>query len=319
MRRAGRRPSLAAASTGRGTARSPSSATSGTADVGRDGTRALAAGLTGRTARQASRGIFDRAGRPALWLAGVLSAGALGGYLVPPAAQAAGGVPAIRGRPFSGTTAVGALFTEVNGKLVSHFCTASVVHSRAQNLLITAAHCVFRNAQPSPRSMAFVPGYHNGKAPRGVWGITAVYVNQAWQLHRNVNNDVAFLIAGRPGTHIERHTGAEVLGIDRPPQIVDVIGYPDSTNSPITCLAPARTFHGDSHQMVFDCDGFTTGTSGGPFLARVNAKTGDGTVIGVIGGWQEGGNTPSVSYSPRFFTNVRDLYNYATSGRPPPS
>ena len=319
MRPAGRRPSLAAASTGRGTARSVSSATSGTADVGCDETMALAAGLEGRTARQARRRILDRASRPALWLAGVLSAGALGGYLLPTAAQAAGGAPATRGRLFNGTAAVGALFTEVNGKLVSHFCSASVVHSPAQNLLITAAHCVFRNAQPPPGSMAFVPGYHNGKAPRGVWSITAVYVNQAWQLHRNVNNDVAFLIAGRPGTHIERHTGAEVLGIDRPPQLVDVIGYPDSTNRPISCVAPARTFHGDSHQMVFDCDGFTTGTSGGPFLARVSSRTGDGTVIGVIGGWQDGGDSPNVSYSPRFFSNVRHLYQVATTGQPPPN
>jgi V8-like Glu-specific endopeptidase len=256
--------------------------------------------------------------RPALWLGGVLSVGALGGYLLNPAAQAAGRLPDTHSKPVNGTAAVGALFTVANGQLVSHFCTASVVHSRSGNLLITAAHCVFRNKQPPRGSLAFVPGYHSGKTPRGVWGITAVYVNKAWQLHRNVDNDVAFLIAGRPGTHIERHTGAEILGIGRPPQLVRVIGYPDSTNRPVSCLAPARTFRGDSRQMVFDCDDFTTGTSGGPFLARVSAKTGDGTVIGVIGGWQEGGDTPDVSYSPRFFTNIRDLYDEATSGRPPP-
>jgi V8-like Glu-specific endopeptidase len=265
----------------------------------------------------AGRRVFDWAHRPAVWMAGVLSAGAVGVYLLNPVAQAAG-TPARHAKAFNGTLAVGALFTVANGKLVSHFCTASVVHSRAGNLLITAAHCVFRNGQAPPGSMAFVPGYHNGQAPRGVWRITAVYVNKAWQLHRNVNNDVAFLIAGRPGTHIERHTGAEVLGIGQPPQLVSVIGYPDSTNRPISCVAPVRAFHGDFHQMVFDCDGFTTGTSGGPFLARVKARTADGTVIGVIGGWQEGGDTPDVSYSPRFFTNVRDLYNEATSGQPSP-
>ncbi len=96
-----------------------------------------------------------------------------------------------------------------------------------------------------------------------------------------------------------------------------MIGYPDRTNRPVSCLAPARSFRGDSHQMVFDCDDFTTGTSGGPFLARVSPKTGDGTVIGVIGGWQEGGDTPDVSYSPRFFTNIRDLYRTAVAGTRP--
>jgi hypothetical protein len=70
--------------------------------------------------------------------------------------------------------------------------------------------------------------------------------------------------------------------------------------------------------MVFDCDGSTTGTSGGPFLVRVSSRTGDGTVIGVIGGWQDGGDSPNVSYSPRFFSNVRNLYHEATSGQSPP-
>lgn len=265
----------------------------------------------------AARRIPGWARRPAWQLAGVMSAAALSGYLLTPTAQAAG-LPASRGKLFNGAAAVGALFTMSNGKLISHFCTASVVHSKAQNLLITAAHCVYGKAQPPARSMAFVPGYHSGKTPHGVWIITAVYVNQAWMLRKSINNDVAFLIAGRPGTRIERHTGAEVLGIDKPPQLVQVIGYPDSTNRPISCIAPARTFHTDPHQMVFDCDGYTTGTSGGPFLARVNAKTGDGTVIGVIGGWQLGGDSPNVSYSPRFFTNVRNLYAQATSGQPPP-
>ena len=318
MRRAGRRPGLAAASAGCGAVRSAGRAPGTAADVASGGTAGIVVAPDRPAAPAPVRRRHRWARRPALLVTGVLFVGALAGYLLNPAAQAAG-LPAKHSKPFNGTAAVGALFTEVNGKLVSHFCTASVVHSRAGNLLITAAHCVFRNKQPPRGSLAFVPGYHSGKTPRGVWGITAVYVNKAWQLHRNVNNDVAFLIAGRPGTHIERHTGAEVLGIDRPPQLVRVIGYPDSTNRPISCVAPARTFRGDSHQMVFDCDGFTTGTSGGPFLARVNAKTGNGTVIGVIGGWQAGGDTPDVSYSPRFFANVRDLYDEAASGQPPPS
>jgi V8-like Glu-specific endopeptidase len=254
--------------------------------------------------------------RRLLWLAGLLPAGALCAYLLNPAAQAAGQAASQRGVPFHGAAAVGPLFKVVRGKLTSHFCTASVVHSKAENLLITAAHCVYRNKQPPAGSIAFAPGYHNGKFPHGVWTITAVYVNQAWWLHRDPNNDVAFLIAGRPGDRIERHTGAEALGIHWPPQLVEVIGYPDSTNSPVGCAARARAFRTDPHQMIWDCPGYTSGTSGGPFLAQVNAK-GNGTVIGVIGGWEQGGDLPSVSYSPRFFTNVGKLYQQATSGQPP--
>src|SRR5271165_6359529 len=53
------------------------------------------------------------------------------------------------GQPFSGVAAVGALFPSATTGSVSglatsggHFCTASVVHSRAGDLAVTAAHCV---------------------------------------------------------------------------------------------------------------------------------------------------------------------------------
>ena len=54
-----------------------------------------------------------------------------------------------------------------------------------------------------------------------------------------------------------------------PAQLVQVIGYPNATE-PITCTVPARGF--GAHQMEFDCDGYTNGTSGGPFLARVSPE-----------------------------------------------
>jgi V8-like Glu-specific endopeptidase len=263
--------------------------------------------------RTGVRSIAMRSMRRAAWLAGLMAA-ALGAYVVTPLAQAAGS-PAVRiklGVPvvFNGTAAVGALFTESDGKLVRHFCTASVVDSPGENLLITAAHCIQGKSLTPLGHIVFAPGYHNGKFPHGIWIVRSVYVNSAWAQHRNQNDDVAFLVAGRPGTRIQRHTGAQTLAFDRPPQVVDVIGYPNATNRPITCTARARNFdHG--HQMVFDCDDYTNGTSGGPFLAHVNARTGDGQVIGVIGGYQEGGDTPDISYSPRFFANIRSLYETA--------
>jgi hypothetical protein len=66
--------------------------------------------------------------------------------------------------------------------------------------------------------------------------------------------------------------------------------------------------------MVFECANYTDGTSGGPFLANVSARTGEGWVIGVIGGYQNGGDTPDVSYSPRFFSAILALYQTAITG-----
>jgi len=120
-----------------------------------------------------------------------------------------------------------------------------------------------------------------------------------------------------PARHIEKYTGAEALEArQKLPVKVQVIGYPDATNRPITCVAPASSYDpGKLRQLVFDCGGYTDGTSGGPFLAHVSAKTGEGSVIGVIGGYQQGGNTPSISYSSKFLANVRALYKIATAAQ----
>jgi hypothetical protein len=66
-----------------------------------------------------------------------------------------------------------------------------------------------------------------------------------------------------------------------------------------------------STQMEFDCNGYTDGTSGGPFLTGINAVTGAGMVAGVVGGYQQGGYTPDVSYSPVFGPDVQALYRSA--------
>jgi V8-like Glu-specific endopeptidase len=249
--------------------------------------------------------------RRTVWLAGTMVA-ALGAYVLT-LPQAAGDATAKRGIPFQGTAAVGALFNVSDGHLGRHFCTASVVNSPGENLLITAAHCMAGRSLSPASGVVFAPGYHNGKFPHGTWTITTVYVDSAWAWDQNPNDDVAFLVAGRPGTHIQRLTGAETLMIDQPAQRVQVIGYPDGTNEPITCTNRAPNFD-RAQQMVFDCDAYTDGTSGGPFLVHVNPKTGDGWVIGVIGGYQQGGDTPNISYSARFFAAVRDLYETAVAG-----
>jgi V8-like Glu-specific endopeptidase len=246
----------------------------------------------------------------------LVAAAAVGMFLLAGSSDsAAADTGGVTGTAFAGTPAVGALFASTGGKLGRHFCTASVVHSPNENLLITAAHCMIgRSLQPAG-SIVFAPGYHNGKRPHGLWQVTAKFVDKQWSSKRNPNDDVAFLVAGRAGRHIEKFTGAEVLKTGHKlPVRVHVIGYPDTTRAPVTCAGPAKPYDpGTLRQIVFDCGGYTDGTSGGPFLAHVSAKTGDGLVIGVIGGFQQGGDTPSVSYSSQFTANVLALYKTAIS------
>jgi hypothetical protein len=59
------------------------------------------------------------------------------------------------------------------------------------------------------------------------------------------------------------------------------------------------------HQLKFTCDGYPNGTSGSPWIINGNSA------YGLLGGYQQGGDTPSVSYSPYFGANVRNLYNTA--------
>lgn len=211
----------------------------------------------------------------------------------------------------SGPPAVGALFTSSNGKLGSHFCTASVVDSPHGDLAVTAAHCVTGISG----TIVFVPGYRSAAYPYGQWTVSKVYVDQAWNASSSQDDDVAFLKLAQVGSSlpIEDVTGAETLATRTPAkQQVEVIGYPDTSDQPIACRN--WTSQPMSNQLEFDCGGYTDGTSGGPFLADVNVATGQGVVIGVIGGYEQGGFTPAVSYSAAFGTNVSSLYDIAVAG-----
>ena len=246
--------------------------------------------------------------RRVFWLSGVLAV-VLPAFLVTSTAR--GDSDAV-GVPFAGMAAVGALFNTSGGTVGTDFCTASVIDSPAGNLLITAAHCLAGKSLGAAGSVVFAPGYHDGSFPYGTWPVTAKYVDQRWQQNQDPDDDVAFLVAGLPGAELQTQTGAETLMVDQPPEPVQVIGYPDGAEEPITCQAPANAFHGAS-QFVFDCDNYLNGTSGGPFLAHISPATGDGWVIGVIGGYEEGGDSPDVSYSPRFSGAVQSLYVAAVS------
>ena len=214
------------------------------------------------------------------------------------------------GQDFAGTPAVGALFTMSKGKLGRHFCTASVIGSPHSDLVITAAHCV-----TGASGIVLVPGYDGGAAPYGIWTVTKIYVDRSWTSSSNPDDDVAFLRVSQADSivPIEDVTGAEALKTGTPAQqLVEVVGYPDSGSQPIVCRNWTR--EPMSQQLEFDCGGYTDGTSGGPFLASVNPLTGQGTVIGVIGGYEQGGLTPQVSYSSMFGANVAALYRQAVAG-----
>ncbi|MCX4749131.1 trypsin-like peptidase domain-containing protein [Kitasatospora sp. NBC_01287] len=186
-------------------------------------------------------------------------------------------------------------------------CTASVVDSPGRDLLVTAAHCV-TDADGAPLTgLAFAPGYRDGAAPLGSWPVDRVVVDQHWSTGSDPEYDVAFLVTEPvAGKRIEDAVGGNPLGVNRGFGLpVTVTGYPNDHDQPITCSA--RTSAQSATQEEFDCGGFSDGTSGSPWL------TPDGALVGVIGGYQQGGDSPDVSYSVSFDDRVSALYQEATA------
>jgi V8-like Glu-specific endopeptidase len=210
---------------------------------------------------------------------------------------------------------VGALFEhDASG---DHFCTASVVDSPGKDLLITAAHCINNgDGNGYKTDIVFIPDYRDGSAPFGIWTPQQLIVAPQWASSSDPDYDVGFVVL-QPlnGQNIQQVLGGDRLATDtRYDYLARVTGYPSSAGAPITCLN--WTSEKSDTQLQFNCDGYTLGTSGSPWVADFNSGSRTGTIVGVIGGYQEGGDTPSVSYSTFLGGDIHQLYEQAITGNP---
>lgn len=207
---------------------------------------------------------------------------------------------------------VGALFTREGSG--NHFCTASVVSSPDRDLLITAAHCINGGDGRGYRSdVVFIPGYRDGKAPYGIWTPARLVVAPGWARSADPDLDVGFVVLKpRYGEGIEQVLGADTLLFNAGYRnLVRVTGYPESSQEPISCQN--WTVSRGARQLKFSCDGFTGGTSGSPWITRFDPYTRTGRIVGVIGGYQQGGDTADISYSAYFGGAIEHLYQQAIS------
>lgn len=207
---------------------------------------------------------------------------------------------------------VGALFEhDASG---NHFCTASVVASPGKDMLITAAHCIHGGKGSGYRSdIVFIPGYRDGQEPFGVWTPAKLLVAPQWADSSDPDFDVGFVVLQpNDGRNIEQVLGANRLMTDTGFRyVVHVTGYPDSANSPITCVN--WTSRQSATQLRFQCGGYTGGTSGSPWVTRFSTRSRTGAIVGVIGGYQQGGDTEAISYSVRLDAAILRLYQQAAA------
>ncbi|MFH9354102.1 trypsin-like serine peptidase [Kitasatospora sp. NPDC017646] len=266
------------------------------------------------------------------WTAAPMAA-ALPGDTGSPASAAADGprpgefVPA--SRSFDGMPQAGTFFwTDADG--AGRTCSGSVVRSRGHDLVLSAGHCLAGSAGASVRRhLGFVPQYHDGLTPFGIFPVKddGVYVSQEYYdrgEHAGAAYDFGFAVTepNRHGQRLQDAVGAVELltgsGYAHAP--VRMIGYPAGAQKPLECLSWTTRWASDdpADPGTFEriaCDAFVGGTSGGPMLVPF---PGGWAVIGVIGGYHTGGNTPQVSYSAYFGSATRALYEAATTGAPPP-
>ena len=65
---------------------------------------------------------------------------------------------------------------------------------------------------------------------------------------------------------------------------VRLYGYPASSDTPLICSNSTAQY--SAYQRIINCPSYSGGTSGGPWIS-----TSTGAVTGIIGGYQQGGNT----------------------------
>ena len=178
------------------------------------------------------------------------------------------------------------------------------MQSPGRDLLITAAHCINDGRGHNRSDIVFVPGYVDGTVPHGVWALRQVIVDPRWAHGANPDYDVGFVVLyPKNGKNIQDVLGAYQIGFhDAYTNQVWVTGYPATASAPVTCKN--WTTKQSATQLRFACGGFYRGTSGGPWVATHG-------IVGVIGGYQRGGNTPAVSYSPYLGTAIEKLYAQA--------
>lgn len=213
------------------------------------------------------------------------------------------GQRALAAHPVHPDLRVGAIFPN-GGSL--HVCTGSVLHSAAGNLVITAAHCLAGASR-----ITFVPGLAGAGAPTDLWIAEAVYLDPRWIASRDPHADYAIARVGsNAGGSVESHVG-ESLTLGTAPALgskVTVTGYPAGVGgSPIGCSAPTSV--NDRGFPAVACDGLVGGTSGAPWVN-------DTTLTGLTGGFEHGGCSPNVSYSPPFDEQVARLLARAEAGGP---
>ncbi|MEV5709501.1 hypothetical protein [Actinoallomurus sp. NPDC052274] len=195
------------------------------------------------------------------------------------------------------------------GKIFYHFgghsfsCSGTIVTSHGRDSILTAGHCLRQIGGTEVGNLltVFVPGYGSGPdmTPYGKWGVRSWHVPGRWiDLLGRSNPSYDYGVI-----QVKQHKNGriqDVLGADNYKlsagwqNEVYLIGYPSKYNYPVLCHAVTskKDIKGHKSAYKFYCNDYSDGVSGsGLLLAHGdNWITGEGTIIGVLGGHHQGGD-----------------------------
>jgi V8-like Glu-specific endopeptidase len=213
----------------------------------------------------------------------------------------------------------GAIFVALaHGEGVAR-CSGTSVSAGNRSLVFTAGHCVYDGGARGrwlAGKWVFIPGYHDGERPFGVFPAKWLGTTQPWRRHGSENGDVGVAVVDRNerGQLLADAVGAAGIAWGQSPQqSFDIHGYPVAPpyNGSSQRLCAATPFLGHDFgsflwrgplNLAVDCP-VTGGASGGGWLIEGN------TINSVTDyGYPE---DPKTDYGAYFGDAVHDLYQRA--------
>ncbi|MFB0633062.1 MULTISPECIES: trypsin-like serine peptidase [unclassified Streptomyces] len=206
------------------------------------------------------------------------------------------------------STLVGKVFyhNPTNGN--DYVCSGSSVNSAAQNVVLTAGHCVYDGAWMT--NWIFVPYYDHGARPYGTWYAANMTTFNGWTQNHYREYDVAFVNVWNNADTLGHTVGGEGLrtwgSIPQAVLGVTALGYP--AEAPYDgqwqyyCLGSA-TLDTSDNTLGMPCP-LNGGSSGGPWLQNYDNATGLGYAVGI-----NESTSGSTLYSSPFTSAVSNLYS----------
>ncbi|RAG87598.1 hypothetical protein DN069_00285 [Streptacidiphilus pinicola] len=188
-------------------------------------------------------------------------------------------------------------------------CSASALNSPSRQLVVTAGHCVHGGRGGTwMTKWVYVPDYHNGSAPYGVFAAKSFRTFQGWISSSSAARDVAMVTTwpnnGRKLVDVTGGNGITWNG-SRTSRVA-VLGYPVNFyrgEVQMYCNGGTSPERGTSRFQI-RCH-YGQGSSGGPWLRWYNTGNGLGYVDGVT---STGNLSAGWDQSPYFDSYVAALF-----------